>query len=215
MTREGLDWLCRLRSEIYVYMPKEWLIPMNNDMAISALSVEGEYIKKSEALSKAEYYETGLTTGFEYVTTKDLNSLPTYSFPDSAENKGEWMLKVDSYYEDGSARESHWECSNCGSGRSGWGEFKVCPDCGADMREPKTNDLSKTFLGVNSFSEVDKEEMKSWVIYPKGEKKGEWIYQGDEISGELKCSACGKTVDVDGEDFRFCPYCGSVMNLKG
>lgn len=46
MTREEeLDWLCRLRSEIYVYMPKEWLIPMNNalDMAISALS-EGEWI---------------------------------------------------------------------------------------------------------------------------------------------------------------------------
>ena len=40
MTREEeLDWLCRLRSEIYVYMPKEWLIPMNNalDMAIKDL----------------------------------------------------------------------------------------------------------------------------------------------------------------------------------
>ncbi len=43
MTREEeLDWLCRLRSEIYVYMPKEWLILMNNalDMAIEALEQE-------------------------------------------------------------------------------------------------------------------------------------------------------------------------------
>ena len=43
MTREEeLDWLCRLRSEIYVYMPKEWLIPMNNalDMSIKALEQE-------------------------------------------------------------------------------------------------------------------------------------------------------------------------------
>lgn len=43
MTREEeLDWLCRLRSEIYVYMPREWLIPMNNalDMAIKALEQE-------------------------------------------------------------------------------------------------------------------------------------------------------------------------------
>ena len=43
MTRdEELDWLYRLRSEIYVYMPKEWLIPMNNalDMAIKALEQE-------------------------------------------------------------------------------------------------------------------------------------------------------------------------------
>ena len=54
MTREEeLDWLCRLRSEIYVYMPKEWLIPMNNalDMAISALSEsKGEWIPVSERL---------------------------------------------------------------------------------------------------------------------------------------------------------------------
>lgn len=42
MTREEeLDWLYRLRSEIYVHMPKEWLIPMNNalDMAINALEL--------------------------------------------------------------------------------------------------------------------------------------------------------------------------------
>lgn len=40
MTREEkLDWLYRLRSEICVYMPKEWVEPMNNalDMAIIAL----------------------------------------------------------------------------------------------------------------------------------------------------------------------------------
>lgn len=43
MTREeSLDWLYRLRSEMYVYMPKEWLIPMNDalDMAIKALEQE-------------------------------------------------------------------------------------------------------------------------------------------------------------------------------
>ena len=37
---EKLDWLYRLKSEIYVYMPKEWLIPMEDalDEAIKALS---------------------------------------------------------------------------------------------------------------------------------------------------------------------------------
>ena len=43
MTREEqLDWLYRLRSEIYVFMPKEWIIPMNNalDMTIKALEQE-------------------------------------------------------------------------------------------------------------------------------------------------------------------------------
>ena len=40
MTREeNLDWLYRLKSEIFVFMPKEWLIPMADalDVAIRAL----------------------------------------------------------------------------------------------------------------------------------------------------------------------------------
>jgi len=51
-----------------------------------------------------------------------------------SENKGEWIHVVDSYYKDGREKESHWECSKCGSRKSWWGEFKFCPTCGADMR---------------------------------------------------------------------------------
>ena len=57
---EELDWLCRLRSEIYVYIPKEWLIPMNNalDMAIKALE-QGPILDKVRAeiadLDDADY----------------------------------------------------------------------------------------------------------------------------------------------------------------
>ena len=40
-----LDWLYRLRSEIYVYMPKEWLIPMNN-----ALDVAIDIVKREKML---------------------------------------------------------------------------------------------------------------------------------------------------------------------
>ena len=43
MTREeNLDWLYRLKSEIFVFMPKEWLIPMADalDEAIKALEQE-------------------------------------------------------------------------------------------------------------------------------------------------------------------------------
>ena len=42
---EILDWLYRLRSEIYVYMPKEWLIPMNK-----ALDVAIDTVKREEML---------------------------------------------------------------------------------------------------------------------------------------------------------------------
>lgn len=62
MTREEqLDWLCRLRSEIYVYMPKEWLIPMNNalDMAIKALEQESRWIPISERLPEEHICDDG------------------------------------------------------------------------------------------------------------------------------------------------------------
>lgn len=37
-----------------------------------------------------------------------------YNLP-FVENKGEWIPVIDSYYEDGTQKESHWECSKCGS----------------------------------------------------------------------------------------------------
>lgn len=47
---ENLDWLHRLKSEIYVYMPKEWLIPMDNalDDAIKALEREETVLQALE-----------------------------------------------------------------------------------------------------------------------------------------------------------------------
>ena len=54
---ETLDWLYRLRSEIYVYMPKEWLIPMNNalDMAIKALEQEPKTKIEESNFSQEQY----------------------------------------------------------------------------------------------------------------------------------------------------------------
>ena len=59
MTREEkIDWLYRLKSEIFVYMPKEWLIPMADalDDAIKALEQEpkkGHWIETAEEYYKA------------------------------------------------------------------------------------------------------------------------------------------------------------------
>lgn len=108
-----------------------------NELAISALSADGEYIKKSELFDKTVRRNSiwnEITNAEGKGLEEIVNALPTYSVPDSAENKGEWIVVPDSYHEDGTIYESHWECSKCGSGRSGWGEFKFCPDCGADMR---------------------------------------------------------------------------------
>ena len=99
-------------------------------MAISALSAEGEYIKKEDALAeldKWEWQELYLPIHFK---ENILDVLPTYSFPDR--EKGEDRFK------------SHWityrnsdrcECANCG--HQIHFEYPYCPNCGADMRGDK------------------------------------------------------------------------------
>lgn len=64
---ECLDWLYRLRGEIYVYIqPKEWLIPMNNalDMAIKALEQEPVLDKIRAEIERQEKWllQAGYTT---------------------------------------------------------------------------------------------------------------------------------------------------------
>lgn len=68
------------------------------DMAISALSEDGEYIKKEDAISKIliEFTQRERVgklmcacVDVKQTCADILDSLQTYSFPDSAENKGE------------------------------------------------------------------------------------------------------------------------------
>ena len=71
MTKEEeLDWLYRLKSEIYVYMPKEWLIPMDNalDVAIKSLEQEpktGHWIF-DEVLDRHYYCSECKSMGVDY-----------------------------------------------------------------------------------------------------------------------------------------------------
>ena len=79
---EQLDWLYRLRSEIYVYMPKEWLIPMNNalDMAIEALEQE----------PKTGHWILGICDNCGYDWGKDA---PIASVPNFCPNCGARMVE--------------------------------------------------------------------------------------------------------------------------
>ena len=71
MTKEEeLDWLYRLKSEIYVYMPKEWLIPMDSalDAAIKSLEQEpktGHWIF-DEVLDRHYYCSECKSMGVDY-----------------------------------------------------------------------------------------------------------------------------------------------------
>ena len=103
------------------------------DMAISALSAEGEYINKKDVIEEinnltpycdgnAEFYER---VKCEEIIEK-LSDLPTYSFPER--EKGEWIEKRNK-------ATGHIEsvCSVCGAEES-YPYNLFCPNCGADMR---------------------------------------------------------------------------------
>ena len=97
-------------------------------ICLSALSAGGEYIKKEDLLKANDELWDGtfnLNNSSVYVNImnkKKIDDLPTYSFPDSAENKGEWIIEESGVI----------TCNNCGTHIL----FKLnfCPNCGADMR---------------------------------------------------------------------------------
>lgn len=135
---EKLDWLYRLKSEIYVYMPKEWLIPMNNalDEAIKTLEHETcedaisrqavlDYIKGSEA-------ELGHSTENDLVC-EDIMNLPPV---EPKREHGKWELVSEDEF------ITEYRCSRCYE-QSLISVNKIlykrpthnfCPNCGADMR---------------------------------------------------------------------------------
>lgn len=127
---ECLDWLCRLRSEIYVYMPKEWIIPMNNalDMVIKELEQKPceDAISRSDAIRVASGYCHWSNI------PKELEKLPSVS----TEKVGCWVEIDDEPHE-------VWECDHCGFVIDGSGcvdpyeyrdIYKYCPNCGCFMK---------------------------------------------------------------------------------
>ena len=153
MTREEeLDWLCRLRSEIYVYMPKEWLIPMNNaldmvikdleqepttknDLGVDCISREGVERIINKWLSHSDYE----LKDHIYSMTKKIHNLPSVT---PIRPKGHWILT-----DVEGNRVWRCNCSECGKdpqdyvgGSENWWLIKsklpkFCPRCGSDNSE--------------------------------------------------------------------------------
>ncbi len=144
------------------------------DIAISALSADGEYIKKEDAIRHFQSFEK-IMKSMPLVDVKArLKDLPTYSFPDSAENKGEDRPK--GHWIDREVYDAdRWKCSECG--RTEQYKENFCSDCGADMREPKgekakdfpqAEDIAPT---IESFKKVlDNRLIREALDEPKGEK---------------------------------------------
>lgn len=145
MTREEeLDWLCRLRSVIYVYMPKEWIISMNKalDMAIKALEQEpsGDLISRQAVLDLVADYDLSMGQ-----VVRGIHALPSVN---QEPKTGHWIVdgSVDCYLD-----KVRCHCSECGKKKEfpadydhikhklsisyQYSEFidNYCPNCGAKM----------------------------------------------------------------------------------
>jgi DNA-directed RNA polymerase subunit RPC12/RpoP len=162
MTREEkLDWLYRLRSEIYVYMPKDWCIPMHKalNMAIDTL----EQQPCEDAISREAVLDTTICEGiscnecsFNEIDGESgcllharIDELP------SVTQKSETVTEFADICRECGAKygkllkqkkghwietEYHrWRCSVCREkGMSEWDNIhdvrtNFCPDCGAKM----------------------------------------------------------------------------------
>ena len=116
MTREEkIDWLCRLRSDLDVWMPEmnkyRKMYKQVLSEAIEALSEPT--VTKADGYSLTEVAEALKRHGLMEVD----DSEPTRP-------KAKWIDHIDSF--------SSWvECSECGSERAY--HTKFCPDCGAEM----------------------------------------------------------------------------------
>ena len=94
---------------------------------------EGEYIKKEDALKKAEeWIDRTFSFGGALNKFKEfenfenfMGELPTYSVPER--EKGEWIFDE--------RLDRHYYCSECKAMGVDYWDF--CPDCGADMRGGK------------------------------------------------------------------------------
>ena len=91
MTREkAIKLIGGMKSDLSDFYDYDDLTAL--DMAISALSAEGEYIKKEDALFKKWQFKFKDVDGEHwFVNVKDIESLPTYSFP---EKENDYMKAV-------------------------------------------------------------------------------------------------------------------------
>ena len=153
MTREEqLDWLCRLRGEVKIYMPIEWVNQFEDALTeyIKALSQEPcddaisrEFVElvveyppadlctypeyKGKPYYSIKYYENGEEfIGYGTYKPEVLSQyLKEYFMPTVTQKSGKW-IKIPKY--------GKWKCSKCGTKfRFTFKEHDYCPNCGAKM----------------------------------------------------------------------------------
>ena len=176
-------------SETYQFVKK----------AISVLSADGEYIKKEDTIG----YLNDLFGEMCQVSFGDalqsIDSLQTYSFPDSAEISEIKEPRLLESFKDGADKVVEiWAVK----GKLQIRTHGTIHNCNGTFG----NNIS--VKSVNGFVSV----------FPDPENKGEWIY--DKSINNWRCSKCGQTppptgyvgdTDFMAAHFKFCNHCGMAM----
>ena len=224
MTKEEkIDWLYRLRSEIYVYMPKEWLIPMNDalDAAIEKL--------KQEPNTKNDKVDCKHTDCKNCVNHKYCDyELSKSEIPTSSTTKNNLAVEhhkqnIQTYAHDFGVSEEQAET-----------ELRVTKNnLGVDKEQLKTmiRGLTKWYVKRDN-TEVGEPNTAVGLLYddvmfgidrlpsvtPQEPRKGHWIEYSWNDNGlarwGLECDKCHKKYKYGGEIWNnpnYCPNCGARM----
>ena len=137
MTREEqLDWLYRLKSKIYVYMPKEWINPIHDALIMTIKALEQEHcddaISRQQAIDKMqeleeediEAYGCSIPEGFD--GKRAIEALKTLSSVHPKPKVGQWIVHPKGIY-------AHLVCDKCLSNAPYDCRINYCPNCGAKM----------------------------------------------------------------------------------
>ena len=97
-----------------------------------------EYISREELLEK-EKYLSDWNIDLHYIDSEDVKTIPSADVRPNIH--GEWIFYDEEFYQQGRfANVAHRirECSICHHKIADFvGNMDFCPNCGADMREPK------------------------------------------------------------------------------
>lgn len=235
MTREieELDWLCRLRSAIYVYMPKEWLIPMNNalDMAIKALEQESCNLDDAREDFMHDVYNTldslptneeanriidsfdRVTSGLKQDFCEDcISRADAKKYLSAPDANGDRVIYESDLDLLPPVQPKHTECDDAISRSSLLGKFD---DCYKEKVKIAPNNMAEGFVQVEKLIKQEppvtpKPKMGHWIVQPSNEEQGERPFIW------WKCSNCGQVIFSETTHDRlefhaFCGRCGARM----
>lgn len=166
------------------------------EMALSALSTDGEYIKKEDAITAFELSQhKGIGDGRPSFYTL-IKQAQSYTFPDSTENKEIKEPTLLESFKDGTGKVTEiWAVK---------GKLQI-------RTHGTIHNCNGTFGNDISVKSVN----NSILVFPNSSEDNttEWVDSGED-DPECYCKKCGQEIFKVQKWFKFCPTCGRRVIQK-